>query len=511
MSLQTPSLSKSEGFGVPRLSVPPRIGVAAPSDVLRRRHEALCNSNGTSRRLASLVSCSNGGGQELNGNGGISNGGKNGRASKNILFAGLRGITDGLSLRQWSEIKGAMRENLRLVIGIDANIQKVNTVSGLARNVTSVEYRPDIVILGPDIYDNGNCDQEKALQSIISSGHPIKVIYVCPDALSAAEKKKITQNYENVQIMMQSLAGPDFILQKLHSLSEVHESLLSEPSEIVICRFEGDKIERVTFDGMVETMDEFAIGYAMHMKRTLHTKTIDYALSRLEGFVGDNILDAGCGPGTVLGHFMRDVMALDFDEGKRSHTNILSVDVSERMIKQAVARYARYLDYTLLSEDPECPGRDRTLKPLANTTFLQRDFMSLTLQNIVEAGPGFDIPDTILASYFISWVSKDKAAAARKLAEFAKEGTYLITIEEVDQSITPSPHMKPRMKQLIEDNIVPVKSLSLYYQLLTDAGWEPVEGADEPYSIGPVEDQRKREAEGKPPHDLRAKVFVWPG
>ncbi|HID72596.1 TPA: class I SAM-dependent methyltransferase, partial [Candidatus Micrarchaeota archaeon] len=220
-------------------------------------------------------------------------------------------------------------------------------------------------------------------------------------------------------------------------------------------------------------------------------------------FSGPRILDAGCGPGYVLGTFVRDWMATDFDVGARPNTTILSVDVSPESIEQAKARYERYLKYELLRADRSNPKKDRTLAQYVNAKFLQQDFMKLDPDVVWEmlGGP----PSTILASYFISWVSKDKIGAAMQLAMLAGPGTKLVIVEEPDQTITTTgKYMDEVQASRIEQYIDPIESLDLYIDLLRRAGWVEIPDADVELPIGKEELQKQRK------HTVRCKAFEIP-
>jgi|GEM_PF-5914671 len=499
MTFQTPSPSNARGLRVARLNITPG-GVLPPvSHSLRNRHGMICGSSNI-RRLADLAFCAPPGGQDLSGNG-TSNGGRNSQKDMKVLFAGLDMISEA-SRDRYSIFRG-------ILLAHGYNSEQSNTLRGLEAKLRCPDKAPDVIFLGPhNTHNSSPVCQEQLFKKIQQLAPNTKVIYICPDTLSAAEVKRITKEYDPFDVLYYAAVDTDVILGKMNSVRLAHTPISTSPSEIVVCGFDGEKGANITHSDVMETMDLFAQDYDDHMRKTLHYEYIGSALATLGNFIGTRIIDAGCGTGAILGHYLVDVARVDFDSGQRPLTSILSIDASKEMIRQAKERYERYMDFILLSKDLKDPDKVRTIRRFLDLHYLPQDFMTLTKKDL--AVRGFANADTMLASYFISWVSPNKLAAAMKTAELAHPGMRLITLEEVDQSITPSPHMKPELRRAIEQNIIPVESLGYYYDLLRQAGWVDIDGAEITLPIGTVQDQIRRDEEGKPPHNVRGKVFVMP-
>lgn len=355
----------------------------------------------------------------------------------------------------------------------------------------------------PDPEDKKRLDGELDALFGLRNQHPgFRVVFLCESTVPPSLQKSLIEKYGPDEYL-ESGTAPARLLKRVCELVQrmcPARSTAPAPapglSQPISCKFKGNpsRNERSAED-VRKLMDFFSRIYIPHMLSTGHFSAQHMVMMALQSHFGINILDAGCGPGNIMRRFIRESMVPRFGNNTRQFTRILSVDSSQAMLTFAINRAERMMGY----KDLELPLHLQML-------FLEQDLVHLGNGDFESFD--FPQPDTILASYLISWV-RDKRGTVEKLHELLAPGGALVTMEEVHQTITPSPFMVPELSEGILSNIEPVESLEVYYGMLIEAGFIEA-AADLTIPIDSPEDASRKNAGGLPPHNLRGKVFIKP-
>ncbi len=264
----------------------------------------------------------------------------------------------------------------------------------------------------------------------------------------------------------------------LYMIDGTFGGMMAEPAKIeerssIICKVVGSGETFEVVEGREEvvdqTMTEFARSYMTHQRYTGHLATMDALLVRLKMHMGNQILDIGCGTGDPLRGFVRNVMMAEYTARPRLRgpTKLLSIDSNEPMLAQCRSEF-----------DGLKKARADDLR-LLNMDFLISDLMDVHPE--VLSGMGFEMPDTLLASYIIYWAN-DKIGTMKKFYDLLAPGGKLIAIEESPLVVTPSPHMPASLIEGIKKNIR-VIPLEDYYNALRDCGFVDVPNGKKVYEI----------------------------
>jgi SAM-dependent methyltransferase/ActR/RegA family two-component response regulator len=320
---------------------------------------------------------------------------------------------------------------------------------------------PSVVVLGTGIDENG-WTQLQVLDRIKSENPCMRVIYICEE-YNPNSALIIAAGADD--IVSQDRLQPKGLVERIEAVLMLHRpDMRTFTPDPVICEVIGGKVfpvDESRMDRVKETMGIFAKKYDRHMRR--HFAVMNAILTAYKRHIGNNIIDVGCGTGHPMRQVIRDVLVPDFDAKPklRELTKILSLDLEWKMLAQAQEGYGR-----LLEQEEDVLNDNLVMK------FLLEDILKLNPD--ILKGVGFDMVDTIVATYFMHWAN-DKEGTVRKYAELLPPGGKFITVEEWPLVVTPGPHMPDELPEKIKRDAMPIER-KVFYQMLRDHGFSEVQG-----------------------------------